>query len=114
MSGELVSATSHESTERIRPVLSLSWPILSLPRDRSRSAKAFALRTIYGSLELQPNGELRLSRRRVDVRQQRCGLAEQRTSLQVVAGVDADVRHVEVGAVEDVEQLRNQFGSDGA
>src|SRR4029077_16521841 len=53
--------------------------------------------------------EFRLARRRVDVREQRRALAEQRTAGAVVGGADVAVRDVEVGAVEDVEQLRDQL-----
>src|SRR5438093_114355 len=64
-----------------------------------------------GASELEPHRELRLPRRRVDVGQERRALAEERTARRVVAGADVGVRRVEVRAVEDVEQLRDQLGT---
>src|SRR4051812_27299469 len=59
--------------------------------------------------ELPAHREFRLTGRRVDVREQRLALPEQRPAGRVVAGGNAAVRRGEVRAVEDVEQLRDEL-----
>src|SRR5438132_14181764 len=60
-------------------------------------------------LKLEPDRELSLSSRRVDVRRQRIGLAEQRPAVRVVRQGEAAGRRVEVHAIEHVEELHDEF-----
>src|SRR5262245_7856303 len=65
--------------------------------------------------ELEPDGELRLTRRRVDVGQQRVRGAEQRPpAYRIVAGADVAARDSEIRGIEEVEELRDHLGARGA
>src|SRR5512138_1531120 len=87
-------------------ITSASRPREYAPNDSPMSQ----LMSIVGAtLELVPYGELRLPRRRVDVRQQLARLSEQRLAAQIVASADVRVVHVVVRAVEHVEQLRDEL-----
>src|SRR4029077_7075074 len=59
--------------------------------------------------EFSSPGEFRLPGWGVDVGQQRLALAEERPAGRVVGGGQAAVRRREVGAVEHVEQLRDEL-----
>src|SRR5215210_7535777 len=65
----------------------------------------------FRTSELEPHRELRLPRRCVDVGQQRRARAEHRPAGRIVAGADIAARRREVRAIENVEQLGDEFGA---
>src|SRR5260221_12190875 len=76
------------------------------------TARSVVFTTARATSELEPYRELGLTRRRVDVAEQRCARTKQRPAgRRVVARADVPVRRVEVRAVEDVQQLRDEFGA---
>src|SRR5919197_2574682 len=86
-----------------------------LPTRPALSASRTTRTTLFMGSELESDGEFRLPRRRVDVRQQRGHGTEQRPAgRRVVARADVVAGDVEVRAVEDVEQLRDELRSRGA
>src|SRR2546425_4544122 len=64
-----------------------------------------------GASELEAHRELRLPRRRVDVREERGGRAEQGSAGRIVCAADVVVRRTEIRAIENVEELRDELGA---
>src|SRR5262249_28217360 len=64
----------------------------------------------FSHLKLEPQCEFRLSRRRINVGEQGRRGSEQRTSVRGIARNDVCAWRGKVRAIENVEQLRDEFG----